>query len=123
MFNETDSHLPGYAIFILIPLEVLVWLCVELPELLDNILTDIAIILLNLPSYFQVLLGRDIHHFPALAHEVEDKLCDIAASDRNMLDSTANDIALRAGNDVRDTISRVDDRSCQGAVRDAIGCP
>ena len=62
-------------------------------------------------------------HLTAFAHEVQYELRDVATGDGDVLDRASDDIALSAGDDVRDTITRVDDRACQRPVRDAVRGP
>ena len=107
----------------LVPLKVLVRLFIVLPELPDNILADITVVLLDFARNFELVLRWHSCHLPTLAHQVEDELGDVAASDRDVLDGTPNNISLSARNNVRDAISRVDDGSGEGPVGYAVGRP
>jgi len=107
----------------LIPLKVLVRLLVVLPELPDNVLTHITVVLLDFARDLELVFRRDRGHLPTLAHQVEDELGDVAASDGDVLDGASNNVSLGARNDMRDTISRVDDGSSEGPVGNAVGRP
>ena len=113
----------SHGVFAFIPRKVLVRLLIVLPELLHNILADVAVLFLDLPRNFELILGRNVGHLSTLTHEVEHELRNVAASNWNVLDRAADNVALRAGDDVRHTITRVDDRSRQCAVRNAVRRP
>ena len=105
------------------PFEILVRLRVVLPKFLDYVLAHIRIILLDLPSNFQLVFRWHLRHLSALSHQVEYELCDVSSGDWDVLDSTADDIPLRTRNNVSDTVAGIDDRACECAVGDAIRGP
>ena len=105
------------------PLEILVRLRIELPELLDDILTHVRIVLLDLPGDLQLVLGRHLRHLATLSHQVEYKLRNVSPGDRDVFNGAANHIALGAGNDMGHAIARIDDRAGERAVGDAVRGP
>ena len=105
------------------PLEILVRLRIELPELLDDILTHVRIVLLDLPGDLQLVLGRHLRHLATLSHQVEYKLRNVSPGDRNVFDGAANHIALGAGNDMGHAVTRIDDSAGERAVGDAVRGP
>lgn len=107
----------------LVPREELVWLLVVLPELLHDVLADVAVLFLDLARDLELVLGRHVRHLAALAHEVEHELRDVAPGDGDVLDRAADDVPLCAGDDVRDTIARVNDGAGERAVRDTVRGP
>lgn len=109
--------------FPLKPFEVVVRIDIVLPKLSNDVLTDITVILLDLLRNLKLILRRDNNRLSALAKESLHETGDITTGDRNMLDCASNDITLRAGNNVRDTIARIDDCSRESAVGDFIGGP
>jgi hypothetical protein len=106
-----------------VPLEILVGLRVVLPELLDDVLTHVRVVLLDLPGDLELVLGRHLCHLAALAHQVEHELRDVPPGDRDVLDGAADHVAFGAGDDVRDAVARVDDRARERAVRHAVRGP
>ena len=117
------THPPGHGVLALIPRKELVRLLVVLPELLDDVLAHVAVLLLDLAGNLELVLGRDVDHFAALTEEVEHELRDVAAGDGDVLDCGADHIALSDGYDVRDTVTGVNDGAGQGALCDLAGCP
>lgn len=93
-----------------VPLEILVRILVVLVKLAHDILAHVAVVLLHPARHPQLVLGRDLRHLPALAHQVEHKLRNVAPRDGDVLDGAADDVPLRARDDVRDAVPRVDDR-------------
>ena len=111
------------AVFVLETLDVLAGLGIVFAELLDDILADITVVLFHLGCNFQVLLGRNIGRLSTLTQQVQHELCNITASNGDVLDGTTDNIAFGARNDVCDTITRVNDCSCEGAICDTVGRP
>ena len=107
----------------LVPREELVRLLVVLPEFLHDVLAHVAVLFLDLARDLELVLGRHVRHLSALAHEVEHELRDVAPGDGDVLDRAADDVPLCAGNDVRDTIARVNDGAGERAVRHAVRGP
>ena len=107
----------------IVPLKVLVGLGVVLPELLDDVLTHVRIILLDLSGDLELVLGRHLRHLAALSHEIEHELRDVPSGYRDVFDGAADHVALRAGDDMGDAVARVDDRAGQGAVGHAVRGP
>ena len=66
-------------------------------------------------------IRRNSGHFPTLTQQVQHELGDITTGNGDMLDGTADDITFRAGNDVRDTIARVNDGAGKCAIGDTVG--
>ena len=95
------THLLCDAVFIFVALKVLVWFRVVLAEFLHDVLAYIAVVLLDLRRNFHVLLRGNAGHLSTFTEKVEHELRNVAASDWDVLDSTANNIAFSAGNDVR----------------------
>ena len=118
--RNRETYASGDSVLTLVPRKVLVRLLVVLPELLHDILADITVLLLDLPRNLQLVLGRDIRHLTTLPHQVEHKLGNVAASDGDVLDRAADDVPLRTGNDVSNTITRVDDCASERAVGDTV---
>lgn len=67
-------------------LEVLVRFRIILPELLHDILTHIAVVLLHFTSDLQLILRRNSRHLAPLTQEVEHELGDVATGDGYVLD-------------------------------------
>ena len=107
----------------IVPLKILVRLRIVLPELSDDILADIAEILLDLARHPELILRRNGRHLPSFPHQIQDKLRDVAAGDGYMLDCASDDVSLRAGDNVCNTIPRVNDGPSQRAIGDSIGAP
>ena len=105
----------------IVPLKVLVRLLVVLPKLAHYVLTDITVALLDLACNLQLILRRHVRHLPSLSHQVEHELRDITTSNRDMLDSAPDDISFGTGNNVGNTIARVDNSSSESTVGDAVG--
>ena len=106
-----------------VALEHIVRIRVVFPKFLNNILANITVVLLDLRRNLHLVLGWNNRHLSTLTHEVEHELRNVAASNWNVLDRAADNVALRAGDDVRYTITRVDDSACQGTVCDTIRGP
>lgn len=70
-----------------------------------------------------MILRGNSSHFTSLSHEVQYELGDIASCYRNVLDGTSNDVSVRAGDNVRDTITGIDNRSSECAIGDSVGGP
>lgn len=109
--------------FSLKSLEILVRLRVVFPELLDDILANVTVVFLDLSCHPQLVLRRNGSHLSTLSQQVEDELADISASDRDMLDSAADNVSFGAGYDVRHTISRVYNGTRESTVCDTVGGP
>ena len=107
----------------LVARKVLVRLLVILPELFDDVLTDIAVLLFDLARDLQLVFGRYVRHLSAFTHEVQHELGDVATCDGDVLDGTSNDVPLRAGNDMSNTITGVNDSTRKRAVCDAVRGP
>lgn len=105
------------------PLEILVRLRIELPELLDDILTHVRVVFLDLPGDLQLVLGWYLRHLATLSHQVEYELRDVSPGDRYVFDGAADHIALGAGNDMGHAVARVDHRAGERAVCDAVRGP
>jgi hypothetical protein len=117
------TNVTGHRMLAVVPLEILVGLRVVLPELLDDVLAHICVVLLDFPGDFELVLGRHLCHLTALAHQVEHELRDVPPGDRDVLDRAADHVAFGAGDDVRDAIARVDDRARERSVRHAVRGP
>ena len=93
----------------LVPLEILVRILVVLFKLAHNVLADVAVILLHPAGHAHLVLGRHLRHLPALPHQVEYKLRNVAPRDGDVLDGAANDVPLCARDNVRHAVPRVND--------------
>jgi hypothetical protein len=102
---------------------MLVWLGVVLPELLDDILANVAVVFFDLAGDLELVLGGHSRHLSTLPHEVQNELRDVTSGDWNVLDCTSDDIPLSARDNVGDAISRVNDCSRKRAIGDSIGRP
>ena len=109
--------------FAFIALEVLVRLFIVFPEFPDDVLANVAVVLLDFPCDLHVLLRWNIGEFTALAQQVEHELRDVATGDGDVLDGAPDHVALRAGDDVRNTVAGVDNGARERAVGDAVGGP
>lgn len=107
----------------IVPLKVLVGLRVVLPELLDDVLTHVRIILLDLSGDLKLVLGRHLRHLAALSHEIEHELRDVPSGYRDVFDGAADHVALGAGDDMGHAVARVDDRTGQRTVAHAVRGP
>jgi hypothetical protein len=107
----------------IVPLEILVGLRVVLSELLDDVLTHVRIILLDLSRDLELVLGRHLRHLTALSHEIEHELRDVPPGYRDVFDGAADHVALGARDDVSHTVARVDDGASQRAVGHAVRGP
>lgn len=107
----------------IVPLEKLVGLRVVLSELLDDVLTHVRIILLDLSGDLQLVLGRHLHHLTALSHEIEHKLRDVPPCYRDVFDGAPDHVALGAGDDMGHAVARVDDRAGERTVYHAVRGP
>jgi len=105
------------------PLEILVGLRVVLSELLDDVLTHVRVILLDLSGDLQLVLGRYLCHLAALSHEIEHELRDVPPGYRDVFDGAPDHVALGAGDDMGHAVARVDDRAGERAVGHAVRGP
>ena len=120
---ETGSYPAIDAVFSFVTLEIFVRILIVLAELPYDVLTDITVGFLDLASHPKLVFWGNVCHLATFTHEVENELRDVASGNRDMLDSATNDIAFSAGDNVSDTISRVDDGSSEGTVGDFVGRP
>lgn len=74
--------------------EVLVWIGIILLELLDDILTNIGVVLFDLFSYSKLVLRGDVCTFTPVSQELLHKIGDVSASNGDVLYRRANNIAL-----------------------------
>ena len=118
-----STYLASDSVLSLITFKELVWFDVILPELFDNVLADIAVLLFNLARDLQLIFGRYICHLSPFTHEVQHELGDVATCDGDVLDGTSNDVPLSAGNDMSDSIAGINDSARQGPISDSIGRP
>lgn len=114
---------PSDTMLALEPLKVFIRLLIIFPKFPDDVLADITVILLHLTRDLEVVLRRHSRHLAPLSHQIEHELGDITPGDRDMLDRAPNDIAFRAGNNVRHAVARVDDGAGESAVSHAVGRP
>ena len=106
-----------------VPLEMLVGLRVVLSELLDDVLTHVRIILLDLSGNLQLVLGRHLRHLATLSHEIEHELRDVPPGYRDVFDGAPDYVALSAGDDMGHAVARVDDRASERAVGHTVRGP
>jgi hypothetical protein len=107
----------------LITFKVFQGLLVVFPEFPHDILTNITVILFDLSCNLQLIFRRHIGHFTPFSHQIENKLRDIASSNGYVLDRTSDDVTFGAGNNVGDTVTRVDDCSSKITIRNSVGRP
>lgn len=96
---------------------------VVFPKLSNDILANVAIVLLHLSCDLQLILRRDIHHFSALPHQVENELRNVATSNGDVFNRTSNDIAFGARDNMGDTVTRIDDCSSEGTICNSVRRP
>lgn len=115
---------------------------VVLAELFNNVLADVAVVLLDSTSDNHLIFRRDDGRLPAFSEKVLHKLTDITPSNRDMLDSRSDYVSfgLRGDdlikitsivvqyvaynrNDVGHTISRVNDGSSESSIRHLVRRP
>lgn len=83
----------------------------------DNIRTHIGILFLDSSGNIHgILRGESI--FTSVTQELLNKLSEITAGDRDVLDGGTNDVSISHGDDMGDAITTVDDRASQGPVTD-----
>jgi hypothetical protein len=87
-------------------------LLVELLVLLNHILAHIPIAFFDLLGNIHSVLCRD--RLSAVSHLLKDELCDVLASEGNVLHTAANDKAVGYWEHVGHTVARIDD--CAGQV-------
>jgi hypothetical protein len=110
-------------VFPFVSLKVLVRLFIVLPELPNDVLADISVVLLDLARDLHLIFRRHGCHLSSLTHQVEHKLGEITTCDGDMLDRAANNVTFCDWNNVSYTISRIDDGSSETAVGDTVGRP
>lgn len=74
--------------------EVFVWVGIILLEFLDDILTNIGVVLFDLFSYSKLVLGGYLCSFAPVTQELLHKVSDISTSNGDVLDRRANNVAL-----------------------------
>lgn len=94
--------------------EPLIGISVILGELLSNIRADIAVLLLNTLGDLKRLRGRN--DLTTLTMKSLDESRDITTSKRDVLDGRSDDITFSDGDDVSNSISRIDNSTSQGAL-------
>ena len=93
-----------------VPLSVLaLLLLIKLLILFDDILADVAIFFLDSASDFLYIFRWN--RLLALLQLVHDEFGDVAASERDVLDAATNDEAGRYREDVRHTVTGIDDET------------
>lgn len=102
----------------IIPREVLVWFCIVLPELFYHVLTHVTMIFFHFCCNLHLILRWDTRHFTALSHQIQNELCDIPPSDRDVFDSAPDDIAFYAWNNMRDAVPRINNCTSECPVSD-----
>ena len=90
--RATSTYFLGDAIHSFVLLKKLIRLCIILVELLGNIRTYVAILLLNGLCYFHGLFRRD--SCLPLSQQLLHKVRYITTSDWNVLNAAANNIAF-----------------------------
>jgi hypothetical protein len=94
-----------------------------LSEFPHNVLAHVTIIFFHLRGDFQLILRRNSSHFSTFTQEVKYELRDVPSGDGNVLDSAADNVAISDGNDVRDTVARVDDCAREDLIARLFGFP
>ena len=103
-----------------VSLEHVIRIGIVFPELLYDVLANVAVVLFDLASNAQLILRRDVRRLASFTHEVQNELCDVSTGDGNVLDSTTDDIAFRTWDNVRYTITGVDYSSGECPISDLV---
>lgn len=114
------TYASGHGVFSFKSLEILVWLSIVLPELIHDVLAHVAVILLDLRGDLHLILRGYGGHLTTFSHQVEHELGDVPTGDWDVLDGASDDIALRARDNVGDTITRVNHSTGEGSVCDSV---
>ena len=78
---------------------------------LDEVFADISVFLFDSSGNFERILTR--HGLLSIAELTQHELGDVSTSERNMLDTATNDKAISYWEYVGNTISRVDNHTCE----------
>lgn len=84
-------------------------LLIILSIFLHEVFADISVFLLDSPGDLKRILTR--HGLLSITELTKHELSDVPTSERNVLDTATNDEAVSNGEDVRNTISGVDDHT------------
>lgn len=114
---------PSNTVLALESLKVFVGLFIIFPELSDDILAHIAVILFNLARNLEMVFRRNGRHLAPLSHQVKHELRNVTPSDGNVLDSTPNDITFGTGDNMSYTVAGVDNCARQSTINDTVGGP
>ena len=104
-------------------LEVLPRLAIVLPVLLHDILANVRVALLDSLRDLELILRRHIGHLASFSQQRLHKGSDVSPGNRDMLDRRPNNVTFRTRDNVRDTVSGVDDCAGEGAVGRLVGRP
>lgn len=121
--GQLETHTSRNTVLPIKPLKILVWLRIVLSEFLHDILAYIAEVFLDFRCNLQLVLRRDVDSLSSFSQQIENELGDIAACDGDVLNRTADNVPFCAGNNVCDTVSRVNNGPSEGAVGDTVGGP
>jgi hypothetical protein len=100
-----------------------IWFRIILPELLDDILANVAVAFFDLAGDLELILRGHSRHLPPLSHEIQDELRDVTSGDWDMLDCTSDNVSLSTRDNVGNTIPGVYDCSGKGAIGNPVGRP
>jgi len=109
-------------IFRLVEFDAFGGICVILFELLGEIRADVSVVFLDALCDLEGLSGRNLL-LSSFSHQVQHKVCHISSGDRNVLDATSDDISLRDGDDVSNTITGIDDGTGESSFLGLFGGP
>jgi len=115
------NYLLGDRVLAVVLLDPLCGLLVVLGELLGNVGADIAVGLLDPLGHIHGLIGGNVGL--TLPQDLLHELGDAAAGNGHVLDGGANDVTLSDGDDVGDTITRVNDGAGKGPLGNLVRGP
>jgi hypothetical protein len=99
-------------------LQETIGLAIVAGELLDDIGTHVAVLLLHLLGGLQAAV-----RLTAVSQQALHKVCDVSASDGDALDGRSNDVALSYRDNVGDTVTGVNNSSGEGSISHFGGGP
>lgn len=103
--------------------KVLVRVFIVSSKFADNVLADIRVVLLDLLCHPTRVFGWNVGRFAAFSKQLLDKVGDIPSGNGDMLDSRADNIPFSHRDHVGDTITRINDRTCQRSIGHLVARP
>mmetsp|Transcript_15481 Transcript_15481/g.18651 ORF Transcript_15481/g.18651 Transcript_15481/m.18651 type:complete len:207 (+) Transcript_15481:540-1160(+) len=89
-------------------------ICVVGFVFIDKVSADVAIAFFDNTSNSKLILTGNL--LPAITKELQNKICDVAASKGNMFNTTSNNIPIHHWYDVSDSVSRINDSPCHSSI-------